>query len=316
MKAPAIHCLPTPELRNRRREEADSTLCPDVRLLTSAAAGLKLFSPASGRSRNSAFTMVEIALCLAIIGFALVAIIGVLPVGLNVQKENREETIVNQDAVYFMDAIRNGARGLDDLTNYVFALTNSVQYFEITSGATNPNGPPIIYGYSYFESRRNGALTVPQFRLDYGSNIVGLLSTPTITGASPSGFFSNRVVAYVRALSGAATEKFPQNNVSVQDLAFTYRIITEIVPVQTAPSPIPDPNSPNFASEAANYTNRQSLQANLHEVRLRFIWPLFPNGSSGNGRQTYRSLAGGSMTNEPRNTPLWFFQSAKYVNVP
>ena len=42
--------------------------------------------------------MIEIALSLAIIGFALVAIIGVLPIGMNVQKDNREATIVNQDA--------------------------------------------------------------------------------------------------------------------------------------------------------------------------------------------------------------------------
>ena len=42
--------------------------------------------------------MVEIAICLAIIGIALVAIIGVLPLGINVQKDNREETIINQDA--------------------------------------------------------------------------------------------------------------------------------------------------------------------------------------------------------------------------
>ena len=71
-----------------------------------------------------AFTMIEIALSLAIIGFALVAIIGVLPLGMNVQKENREETIINQDASVFLNAIRNGARGLDDLTNYVMAITN------------------------------------------------------------------------------------------------------------------------------------------------------------------------------------------------
>jgi hypothetical protein len=47
---------------------------------------------------DSAFTMVEIAISLAVIGFALVAIIGVLPRGLRVQRENREETIINQDA--------------------------------------------------------------------------------------------------------------------------------------------------------------------------------------------------------------------------
>ena len=42
--------------------------------------------------------MIEIALCLAIIGFALVAIIAVLPRGLSVQQENREETIIGKDA--------------------------------------------------------------------------------------------------------------------------------------------------------------------------------------------------------------------------
>ncbi len=68
--------------------------------------------------------MIEIAMCLAIIGFALVAIIGVLPLGMNTQRDNREETIINQDATVLLEAIRNGARGLDDLTNYVYAITN------------------------------------------------------------------------------------------------------------------------------------------------------------------------------------------------
>ena len=54
--------------------------------------------------------MVEIAICLAVIGFALVAIIGVLPMGMNTQRDNREETIINQDATVFIEAIRNGAQ--------------------------------------------------------------------------------------------------------------------------------------------------------------------------------------------------------------
>jgi len=36
------------------------------------------------------FTIIELAICLGIIAFALVAIIGVLPIGINVQKDNRE----------------------------------------------------------------------------------------------------------------------------------------------------------------------------------------------------------------------------------
>jgi hypothetical protein len=37
------------------------------------------------------------------------------------QRDNREQTVINQDATIFMEAIRSGARGLDDLTNYVYA---------------------------------------------------------------------------------------------------------------------------------------------------------------------------------------------------
>src|SRR5437764_7218016 len=82
---------------------------------------------AIGRSRpttalirsSNGFTMVEIAIAVAVIAFALVAIIGILPAGLQVQKENREDTLMAQDGTYFMEAIRNGSVGLDELTNYV-----------------------------------------------------------------------------------------------------------------------------------------------------------------------------------------------------
>ena len=60
------------------------------------------------RQGELAFTMVEIAIAIGVIGFALVAIIGILPAGMNVQKDNREDTTIGQDAPYFMDAIRNG----------------------------------------------------------------------------------------------------------------------------------------------------------------------------------------------------------------
>src|SRR6478736_2420767 len=100
-----------------------------------------------------AFTLVEIALSLAIIGFALVAIIGVLPFGLNVQKENREETIIVQEATYLLDAIRNGARGLDDLTNYVESITNIATVYTVVNGVTNVlPGSPDVFGYTYTEA--------------------------------------------------------------------------------------------------------------------------------------------------------------------
>src|ERR1700733_15112099 len=82
------------------------------------------------RQGERAFTMVEIAIAIGVIGFALVAVIGILPAGMNVQKDNREETTISQDAPFFIDAIRNGTTNLvyynnippntslDFLTNY------------------------------------------------------------------------------------------------------------------------------------------------------------------------------------------------------
>src|SRR6267378_355951 len=82
---------------------------------------IRLITPAPPLPRSpapplprAAFTMIEIAIALAVIGFALAAIIGVLPTGMNVQKENREETIVNFDSAFLLDAIRSGTRGQDD----------------------------------------------------------------------------------------------------------------------------------------------------------------------------------------------------------
>ena len=94
--------------------------------------------------------MVEIAICLAIIGFALVAIIGVLPYGMATQRDNREETIINQDATVFLEAIRNGSQGLDDLTNYVYAITNYWTQYS-SAGIQLQTG---VNGYTYTNSTR------------------------------------------------------------------------------------------------------------------------------------------------------------------
>ena len=51
---------------------------------------MKLIRSYKTRLVEGGFTMIELVMCLGIISFALVAIIGVLPVGINVQKDNRE----------------------------------------------------------------------------------------------------------------------------------------------------------------------------------------------------------------------------------
>ena len=276
------------------------------------------------------FTMVEIAISLAIIGFALVAIIGVLPIGMNVQKDNREETIINQEASVLLDAIRNNAQGMDDLTNYVTAITNAMTKYEypklnVLDRAT--------YGYTVTNSSIDNAPMSPSFPLNTGYRIVGLLSTPKYVPwatSSSSGYYSNHVTAYVRSMSGPAYEKFPQNNPSVQDLAFSYRVTCEVVPYGTNyydPSWVSSDTNRFGQAELAAHSNYWSvvnnLNANLHDVRLTFRWPLRSQGQLGPGGQAFRALVGGQLfstieTNYPASLEYsnYFFQSRTYVKAP
>ena len=267
-------------------------------------------------SRVTGFTMVEIAICLAIIGIALVAIIGVLPIGINVQRDNREETLIDQDATVLLENIRNGARGLDDLTNYVYAITN---YWTAYNAAGMFSGTPVnINGYTYA-----GAFIGPGYSssvglpLTNGVNIIGLLSTPEYTDNNGmpiatliNGGYSNYVFAYVHSLSGPAVEKPPQNNQIMVGDSFGYKLICENVPVAV------DTNIFNLPIAQQLYARQ--LTANMHELRLTFLWPLLPNGSAGNGRHTFRTTVAGQLvpTNVVANNMLYFFQPQFFTNAP
>jgi prepilin-type N-terminal cleavage/methylation domain-containing protein len=262
------------------------------------------------------FTMIEIAISLAVIGIALVAIVGVLPLGMNVQKENREGTIINQDATVFIEAIRNGARGLDDLTNYVYAITNNWgEYVKGGLASSGANG----YTYSSFY------ITPPYFpslgaRIYNGTNIIGLLSTPEFTdpiSGAPSdklaifngNYFSNHIVAYVRSISGPAVEKPPQDNQILQEDSFSYHIYCVNASVAT------DTNVFSLLLNQQAYSQR--LAVNLHELRLTFLWPILPNGNVGSGRQTYRALVAGQIaTNSSFGPMLYFYQPQSFAVSP
>lgn len=294
--------------------------------------------------------MIEIAISLAVIGIALVAIIGVLPIGMNVQKDTREETVIDQDATAFIEALRNGASNPfgADLTNYVYAITNFQTLY-------NPSGNAVVptpgWGSSY---------------LTNNARILGLLGTPEYTdpvSGAPSGalaifngnYNSNHVVAYVHSISGPAVEKPPQDNQILQQDSFSYKIIFDNVPVAIYTLPIWQSQSwqpqsynagtyvsfllygqttywqatattskadiPNSSSLWTRILYPQELTANLHELRLTFLWPLLPSGNTGAGRQTFRTMVGGQITftNDTSVTPhqpLYFFQSQSFTNAP
>lgn len=230
--------------------------------------------------------MVEIALCLGIIAFALVAIMGVLPTGLKVQKENREETIINQDGLYLLEAIRTGAKGMDNLTNHIESIT-------------------VVYGRNVVVFT-NTTANVPN-RLTNAQQIVGLLTTPK-QERLPSGLWrTNLVEARIRAIGGVASDR---GSVS-EEMAFRYLMRVEIMPFATHPLSI-------AASSSAFSTN---LLHNLYDVRLQVRWPLFPKGDTwdtGRGRKLFRTLVSGELREwRPANTPYsfyWFDPNAYTTN--
>jgi type II secretory pathway pseudopilin PulG len=277
---------------------------------------------------------VEIAISLAVIGIALVAIIGVLPLGMNVQRDNREATIINQDATVFIEAISKGARGLDDLTNYVYAITNYWTLFNSSGVAIRSNYNAYTYGKVYVTSGVYPSAPYSSQPITNGATIVGLMSTPELVAdaynfpetnypaasgllyvpqryGNAFGCYSNHVFAYVRAVSGGATEKPPQDNEIIQADAFAYRLLCV-----NAPMPV-DTNSFFIPVNQQAY-NRQ-MSANLHELRLTFQWPIRPNGNIGVGRQTYRTLVAGLV--EPKiifnaGNFLYFYQPQSFTNAP
>jgi type II secretory pathway pseudopilin PulG len=265
--------------------------------------------------------MVEIAICLAIIGIALVAIIGVLPIGINVQKDNREETLIDQDATIFIENIRNGTRGLDDLTNYVYAITNSWTFYN-DQGKSNGGG---VNGYGYagfFVDPKYPTAGTPSAGspITNGLRIIGLLSTPEFiwTNGTPLGnisivnvgYYSNYVVAYVHSLSGPASEKPPQDNDLIRNDSFGYKIVCQNVPAAV------DTNVYNLSPDQQVYARQ--LAANLRELRLTFLWPLLPGGGTGNGRQTFRTAVAGQMVTNIVGAGqfLYFFQPQSFTKAP
>jgi len=211
--------------------------------------------------------MIEIAIALAVIAFALVAIIGVLPIGMNVQRDNRAETIINQDATYWLEALRGGAQGLDDLTNYVERIA--------ITWTNPPPGNSNVFWNAYLPGAGS-----PTFAS--GAEIIGLLSTPALYGTN--------VEAIVRSFSGPATEKSTTADAPNTELAFRYRLTAAIAVIDT--------NTVQDFNFAVAGTAPEFLTT-LYDIQLRFNWPVFGNNTKGTRQKTFRSMASRYLKEEP-----------------
>lgn len=247
------------------------------RELRSAGGEVKFVSADHPQISESAFTMIEIALSIAVVAFALVAILGVLPTGHQVQRENREDTIINQDGTYLLETIRNGMKGATDLSNYVDFVS-----IQKTGGATG--------------TRRYGNLT--------SAEVIGLLSMPKFD-TSGSSVVTNTVTAVLRAITGSAEEK-PPAIPRDRDFAFRYQVTSEVVPAFPAPT--------NGLAKA-ELQRVLSLSSNLHELRLTFRWPVLPQRPNdptvrlGNNRRVFSTLVSGQIeAQKSREYPVYYFQ--------
>ena len=124
-----------------------------------ATASRRHGTPGLARRRTAAFTMIEVALSLAIVAFAMVAIIGVMPAGLNVQRENREDTIISQDAALLLESIRSG-----------YASSNVTAIGAGLLAITGSAVPPAGTNYSPLDIIKR--LSIPRWDTTSATNVV------------------------------------------------------------------------------------------------------------------------------------------------
>lgn len=238
--------------------------------------------------------MVELALCIAVIAVAMVAIIGVLPSGLGVQRQNREDTIIDQDATLLMEALRNGATGFDDITNYLdyVAVTREQPFISLTAPLSSAATTSIFQG-PFFNSPNYPVLV----RAD---QILGLLALPRVDYiANPPKYFAqtnrNTVVAQFRAFSGSLNGKIlPQAagavpEVTQLDQSFRYLLKVEITPAVALPT--------NHVDNLTLYRDRV-LANTLYDLRLTFQWPVFGTdvpARVGGNQKVYRTQVFGRL---------------------
>jgi hypothetical protein len=207
---------------------------------------------------------------------------GVLPTGMTVQKDNREDTIINNDGSYWAEALKSGSRGIDDLTNYVeeISISNSKGTTKWVPRWVTPQPA----GSQIF---------------DTSEQIIGLLSTPKYQAVRGI-ILTNSVLARVRAINGPAIDKTKPN--PTNEFAFRYQLESEVTPVYAAPVNTQNKNSAyqfwtDYGASAAPY--HLNLATNLHNLRLTMRWPVFEQGTTwgvGRNHRTIRALANGQMT--------------------
>ena len=268
--------------------------------------------------RRAGFTIIELVICLGIIAFALVAIIGVLPIGINVQKGNREETIINQASLYWMEAIRSGATGMNHLTNHIafIEIRNS------NSQVYRWEPVPAAAGDSHIELPRGvqGAAIIGLLSLPVQADLVGPLTVRNWPQVDTQSGEYNRIRAKVRAISGSAVDK----GEAAKEMAFSYRLTSEVRPIRTMG------DWGNLSDNPLAMDANRFRKLNFYEIKLTFHWPEYAFGGEerpGPNRNLFRTVVAGRLGNrslfnpiepvtgrfqEDITSPFFFFEPNRY----
>ena len=237
--------------------------------------------------RKAAFTMVEVALSLGVIAIALVAIIGIMPTGLRVQQENRQDTILNQDGTWLLETLRSGREAYDrtnpvrtrsaDAPNGVDFLTNQVLAVALTNrvdGELMFVNPYLVPSGRMLPFGRLGANPTRLNVLTNGVRILGLLGRPKYE-LREGVLVTNYVAAVMRSISGPAYEKGTVG----ADLAFSYLVTSEIVPMGNVPREWIDYEATGLTAEEVRTRKDRWLMSlnqgeNFSDIRLVLNGPL------------------------------------------
>lgn len=273
--------------------------------------------------KQAGFTMIEIAISLAIVAVAMVAILGILPAGLTVQQENREDTIIDQEAEYYMNVIRNSGMGIGPLfigshveqvsiirTNNLTGASLSVLY--------NQNSTTGL-GYNW-GSRQvvRKLLSTPSWDLGSLPSVPDARFDPQ-TGLNIEEQFI--VTAAVKAITGSAVELTSTHN----EGGFRYELTVSLHPAVTpalfsgygpdaGPSQVFLDLQNSGPAGQGELLRQAGLNANLWELELTMRWPLTYVDQQagtyvlGNNKRTYRSVMAGHVAPDGRSRNLYVFR--------
>jgi hypothetical protein len=214
------------------------------------------------RNTQGGFSIAEVMLAIGVVAFGLVAVLGVLPAGLTVQKDNREETIIRYDAQYWMTVLRAGMQPTDAL--------HQVEWVELQvddGASTNV--------YRAHRPRLGGDGAGPEWRdqlplfrghlkqTTWPTDVIGWMSIPDIG----TEFGSVKKTARVRAINGQLFDRIYGRKILV---ATKREFISE---GDTAFHPLPGGEFA-FSYLLETHIAPDPANANLWRITLTFKWPV------------------------------------------